>query len=439
MIGLIGPADSIRATQQLADEIGFVGELVPRPYDSMVEAPDLARELSDFCHVVLCTGRAPYALVADAEGVTAEVQYISHSGADLYHCIARALIEGGGTMPRVSVDTLESGLTLHAFADLDLPEPVPVELTSSDEAGLAAVAARHRELVADGTVEATMSCISHVHAGLQADGVRTWRITHTRPTLADALRRAHLSDELVRSRSQELGVVIMEIDEATLRQMSTFDRENLRLTVHQQLLKQAHKLSGRLTTLDDRSFLMTVTRGVIEEAVRRARDQQRSVLSPPALPRGRKVEVHVGAGTGPSYSYAEAGARQALEFARQHGAPHVVFPGGEVISAAPTGRPEVRLQDTDGPVLQLASRLGVGPLSARRLMNALGRLGRDPVTAQQLAHAYGVQPRSARRLLASLVEAGLATEVGLRAHPGAGRPQTVYDVDLADIMSGSDA
>jgi len=435
MIGVIGPIDSVRAVQRVAEDIDFAGDLVARPYQRVIQTTELARELAGFCQVVLCTGRAPYALVADDPALTTEVQYISHSGADLYHCLARMLIDGSGTLPTVSVDTMESDLTRYAFAELGLPEPVPVDLVSSDEAGLAAVETRHRELLESGEVDAVMTCLSHVHASLAADGLPAWRISHTRPTLADSLHRAHLTDQLVRSRSLELGVVLFELDEAGLRRLSTFERESTRLAVHQQLLKLAHKHSGRLNALYDRSFLMTVTRGVIEEAVQRAKDQQRSLLTESAA---APVGMHVGAGTGTSYGFAESNARQALEFARQQAIPHVVFPGGQVIAASPQRRPEVRLQDTDGPVLQLASRLGIGPLSARRLMNALAQLGDEPITAQQLAHAYGVQARSARRLLASLADAGLAREVGLRAHPGAGRPQTVYRVDLAEVTAGLD-
>lgn len=437
MIGLIGPVDSVRAVQEVARDIDFAGELVARPYQQVMQTPGLAGELAGFCQVVLCTGRAPYALVADDPSLTTEVQYISHSGADLYHAIARILLDRG-EVPKVSVDTMESDLTRYAFAELGLPEPVTIDLTSSDEAGLAAVEARHRELVASGEVAAAMTCLSHIHHNLNRDGVPTWRISHTRPTLADALRRAHLTDQLVRSRSLELGVVLFELSEADLRKLSTFERENSRLSIHQHLLKLAHKHSGRLNALDDRSFLMTVTRGVIEEAVQRAKDQQRSILTETSVG-GAPVRINIGAGTGTSYGFAESNARQALEFTRQQGVPHVVYPGGQVITASAQRRPEVRLQDTDGPVLQLAAKLGVGPLSARRLMNAVGQLGDEPITAQQLAHAYGVQARSARRLLASLTDAGLAEEVGLRAHPGAGRPQTVYRVNLAAVTAGGTA
>ncbi|MGD7706652.1 hypothetical protein [Microlunatus sp. Y2014] len=433
MIGLIGPRDSVRAIQDVATRTDFAGELVPRPYEDAAQTSALARELSHFCQVILCTGRAPYALIADDPDVSSEVQYISHSGADLYHSIAQALIEDGGTVPKVSVDTMEATDTIFAFTELGLPEPELVEL-SADGSGLDALAAQHRALLADGTVQAVMTCVSQVYADLAADDVRVWRISHTRPTLAEALSRAHLADQLVRSRSLELGVVLFEIDEAELRKLSSFERENTRLTVHQHLLKLAHKHSGRLNNLDERSFLMTVTRGVIEEAIQRAKDNQRSLLTE----FGGEVRIHIGAGTGTSYSFAEANARQALEFTKQQSTPHVVFPGGQVVAATAQDDPGFQLQNTSGPVLDLASRLGIGPLSARRLMNALGRLGHEPITAQQLAHAYGVQARSARRLLASLCEAGLAAEVGLRAHPGAGRPQTVYEVDLSQIMVETD-
>ena len=85
-------------------------------------------------------------------------------------------------------------------------------------------------------------------------------------------------------------------------------------------------------------------------------------------------------------------------------------------------------------MLELAEQTGLGPLTLRRLIAALGRADHKAVTAQQLSEFYGVMPRSARRMLGLLVSAGYAREAGVRAAAaGAGRPHVVYEVDLARL------
>ena len=119
---------------------------------------------------------------------------------------------------------------------------------------------------------------------------------------------------------------------------------------------------------------------------------------------------------------------------------HIGLPDGEVLLATQNERSAgYRLRETREPNLRVAEQLGLGPLAFARLTRALRQVDVSSLTATDLARAYGIEPRSARRLMTSLLRAGIATRMGVQGGPGAGRPQTVYRVDVAKLIPAADA
>ena len=56
MIGVIGPADSVRLALEIARAEG-IDQVIARSYETVDQAPSLARELDPVCQVLLLTGR----------------------------------------------------------------------------------------------------------------------------------------------------------------------------------------------------------------------------------------------------------------------------------------------------------------------------------------------------------------------------------------------
>jgi response regulator of citrate/malate metabolism len=119
------------------------------------------------------------------------------------------------------------------------------------------------------------------------------------------------------------------------------------------------------------------------------------------------------------------------------GSLHVGFPDGEVLRADPGGDATTyRLRETRPSTERVAREIGIGPLALTRLTRALRQVDPAAVTASDLALAYGIEARSARRLMTALRRAGIATSNGRQGGPRAGRPQTVYRIDL-DRLAGT--
>lgn len=437
MIGIVGPADSVSSVIEVAREAGRGDEVFGRAYERPEEATQIARSIDRICDVILFTGQVPFEIAASEVKSTAEVQVISHSGADLYRVIAQILIERQGQMPKVSVDSLDERIIRNAFRDVNLPVPQHVlPVLDADGSlqfpGVEDTAEFHISRVRQGVVEACLTCLASTHILLQKAGVPAWRIEHTRVTIGQALERAWLAAELRQSLSSQLAVVLVEMKPTTARNIDPYKRASERLRVQHQLLEQSKKVSGHLSELETGVFMITTSRGAIETAVTRFEYGHASLLS--LLEVGG--DLTTGAGVGPTFALAQNNARRALQVAASGKGPTIVYPDGTVFSVADRrGGVSLRIQETSQSVLQLAEQIGVGPLSLRRLVDAVGLLDHSAVTAQHLAEAYGVQNRSARRLLTALRDAGHADDVGIRSSPGAGRPQTVYNVHVDDLRT----
>lgn len=431
MIGLIGPDDSIEVTQRVAEEDGIVGGIVVRRYVSVTDAPALAREIDPVCNVLVFTGLVPYTLAVREGEYRALLDYVPHEGGDLYPVIVRLLQEHKGKLPAISLDTLERGEVEEAFDNVGLPVPehvlsLDVEgedlLTMGDPASLTAY---HERLYRSGEVRVCVTCMGAVHDRLTKLGVPSLRIEHSKSSLREALRRASLASRLARSEATQIGAVRVEfLDEPPGRRSQAFAH------ARDILLERAERLRGALTETDDDAFLIHTTRGAIEDALARLEAGHTSALDFREL----RTSIAVGAGIGRTVASAEESARKATGPVGDDGRITVVFDDSGATPSTNVVPGTVRSR-TNNVDLVIARRLGLGPLALTRLVAALRRLDPAGVTAQELAAAQGIEVRSARRLLRVLEDAGLASALGRQVGPGAGRPQTVYSVDVGSLMA----
>ena len=193
----------------------------------------------------------------------------------------------------------------------------------------------------------------------------------------------------------------------------------------------AEGLNGRIADLDAETLIVYASRTTVEAALARLTVDR----SGPFGALRRMPDVTMGIGIGSTVRVAEENAQRALVMGERYGEVHIGFPDGEVqLATQEATAASYRLRETRGPTLRVAERLGLGPLAFARLVRALGQVDDTSLTATDLARAYGIAPRSARRLMTSLQRAGIATRMGVQGGPGAGRPQTVYRIDVAKLV-----
>lgn len=435
MIGLIGPRDSIALASRVASDLGIQDGVLARAYDSPDEAAALAVELDQVCAVILFTGRVPYTLARHGRPLRAILDFVPHGGIDLYRTLVLVLRDRAGRLPRMSLDTIERSVVEEIYKDLELPPPHHVLSLDPDEAEepvrrTADVTAFHLGLVEAGEVDLCLTCLGSVREELARRGIPVVRVEHTRVALRDALQLAMLTDRLARSQATQTAVALIEGTPQQGSRGSRYARERLTLQVREQALDLAERLQGTLVDRPAGSFLIHSTRGAVEAEFEGGGERLIGMLHATTTAR-----FSIGFGVGATAASAEEHAREAVALGRTSGEVHLVLDDGSILrlgrELADTG---YRLRETDARVLARARELGVGPLTLARLAEALRSIDPTAVTARELADAYGVTPRSALRLLTTLQESGLASVLGARVSPRAGRPQTVFKVNVEGLF-----
>lgn len=441
MIGIIGPADSVALAEQVAVELGLTDDVLTDAYEAPEECVAAAERLDPLCDVLLFTGQVPYALATTRASLTSDTQMIPHSGTDLYRIIAQVLKHNNGDFPTVSVDAIDPAVVHQVFRDLGLPDP-PLVLAvlpdqkhgrdRTEEPPLAYEtsqlwAERHATAFNAGKVTACLTCLASTHELLVNKGIPTWRIEHTRVTMAEALDKAYLAAKMVRAESSQIAIAMVRMSRDRVPIGShALTKESLRLQQH--LLEHTERIGGHLVQTELNCFMVTSTRGAMRGALARFREGHASFFDVTAT-----EGVRIGVGFGPAFGTARSLAEQSLEMGSAESPSVIMDSTGDVRVFGPQSERTARVRETSPEALALASKLNMGMLSLHRLVRALDQVDQTAVTARELADAYGVQPRSARRLLGTLRQAGYAEGVGSRQVIGSGRPQTVYNVKLAAL------
>lgn len=428
MIGIVGSADSVGLVSRVASEMGLAEGLVARSYDRPELAPKYAEELDSVCAVILFTGRAPCELAESHARLAAATDYIPHSGADLYRTLVVLARKYGGRLPKSSIDTISADVVRENFEDID--EIPPQHVYALDpilrgEANFQDMVNFHRDLYEQGEVEVCITCLSHVREQLEPLGVPVVRVTHAHSVIRDSLRRVALIGQLRATSASQIAVIAISDgpDHSSTAPRSTVD-------------SLADVVGGRLVAEGPGAYNIATTRGAVEgELQRRRRRELRRMLA--ALD---DIGARIGVGFGTSLPHAEEQARYALGIATATKEHSAVLPDGSITRLDDGGQTGIRVRETDQRRLEAARQAGIGPTTFSRLQAALAKLGTNQFTARDFARAYGVEPRSARRLLAGLVDAGLAQTTGAQPGPRAGRPQVVYELDVQALLaSGADA
>lgn len=428
MIGIIGPKDAVESLYAVAVELGREHLIIKGTYRSVHEAPDLARSLDAGCDVLLFTGRVPHRLAAAAHAYRAKLHYVPDGPIDLYRAMALLSVDSPIGSLSFSMDTVSRAVVEEVFTDLNLPSPahiMPLDDIAGDWHDIGSLLIDfHRRCYESGEVSKCVTWLGQVYDELSEAGIPVRRVTHSHATYRETLIRAELADSAARSEaSQVTAALIRPTKPSSKRSKSKFAGE---------LAQFGERLQGRLVPLsDDDTYLVYTTRGVLEAELSRVQSGFSETLAPAST--GWQVGYGVGASAVEAANLAERAMRRGSDSAPVH----VLYADGTALTVDMPGQTRPVQLRIASDKLEADQAAPLRPYSMDRLIAAVRGLDPAGFTAKQFATAYGVQERSARRILGSLESAELATRSGIQTSPGAGRPNTVYTVDLEKILSGA--
>jgi hypothetical protein len=427
-IGIVGPHELVErimlsglplaagsaagpAPGQSGDRETGARRLVTAAYRDEQEAAEKVSRLGATVDACLFASRVPYELARRAGVLAVPSTYIHLSGSALYAAMLRASREGHD-ISRASIDVLSQADAEDAYGELGIPaDGVHIR---EEVSGAAIVASFHERLWQQEQTAVAFTCLQSVARRLAAAQVPVFPLRPTGSAIRSALRTSTLLAGVRRLENAQLAVVIVEVPtlrDTVRRGAPRQAREELRLTVHRFLVQEAQRIHAAVSPMSEHGFLVVATRGSLSQAVD-------GVGGLPFVDRARNelgIGIEVGVGGGRTELEAETRARASL--------------GRPAATARPPGQPRERapkpLVPGPRPATGSASRRGLDTLV--RLAEKLSETGATPVVdAETAGRLLSVTPRTARRLLATLVEEGLAWPLPPSRSPQPGRPRQAY-------------
>jgi len=241
--------------------------LVAAAYRNEQEAPDKVLRLGPRVDVFLFASQVPHEYARRAGVLRVPATCVPLAGSALIATLLRARAEARYQLSRVSVDVLARTDAEEAFAELGIPA-ASVQVRE-DPASPAVLAAFHERLWRRDPGSVAFTCLESVAQRLAAAQVPVYLIRPTGSAIRAALRTATLLGAHRRLEEAQLAVTVVDVPtlrDTARRSASRQSREELRLTVHRFLLREAQRMQATVCPVGDHTFLVIATRGSLSSA-----------------------------------------------------------------------------------------------------------------------------------------------------------------------------
>ncbi|EGO64952.1 hypothetical protein [Acetonema longum] len=426
-LALVGPLDSVRLIQEVAAERRDMIEAVPMVYQDAGQVAAILAEREREADVWLFSGKVPYSHAMNARSAGKPFFYIPHTGTSLYRALLQITYIEKKAIESISFDTFSRREIEEAFADIELQMPSAYINYYEGIVSAKEMTEFHYDLWQNGKIQAAVTCFLSTYLELKEKGVPAFRIWPTRENIRMMLDIAVSASEAIRFKLSQIAVQIVEIDgygDFVRDAMSAYAVQRVEIKVNDLLVDYAERVRGSTVTHGNGRYVIYSTRGIVDEVTR-------NFTVMPLLEefiRQLDVSISGGIGFGTTAHAAEKNAHIALGLARRQGRGKwmVVLDDRSVVgplNSATHLRYDLRSDDAQSR--DLAQRLGISVTTLNRLLAAVAKLDKGSFAADDLALYLSMTTRNARRLLAGLVEQGLASVTGEEAVTK-GRPRKLY-------------
>ncbi|MBB3189656.1 hypothetical protein [Halomonas cerina] len=285
----------------------------------------------------------------------------------------------------------------------------------------------HYRLWKKGQVDFSMTSIYLVYEKLEKMGAPVIRISPAKSSIRNGIQRSILMHQAKVAGREQLAVLKARMAEAVTSVHGGEDRATNQPGGVARLVKEfSEKIKGEAHWQKGRSRLEIICR-------KPDVDKETNMLDDFSI--GYRIYTECGVGSfwgvgyGTSVKQASRQAEKALKASLSHGrfSCHIMDAGGHLLG--PVGQWEKRdfAYRTDNDyMLDLSRKTGLGVATIHKILSLSARGGELRVTANEVARKFNVTSRSARRIIASLEQAGYATVVGEEQPLGKGRPRRLY-------------
>lgn len=424
-IGLVGADEFVQKAAELARSSSYPGlRLVPAVYRREDQAAEAASKITDRVDAILFAGPLPYDIAMKAGDLTVPATYVPTGGPALHSTLVRGIRSGVLDPQRVSIDSMGERDVLDSYAEIEI-DPKDVHYVRYDESITPEGYLKfHLDLFRSGKTSGAISTIPTVMAGLAAENVPALKMSPSPLTLRQALNTAVLTASGAKFSESRIAIVLVQLADSALPPRTSpaqYWYQDLRLTLHRELLHDARRMDAIVLPHDQRSYMVITTLGML-------RPVTDDLAVAPFLARASaslNVDLEVGIGLGRSTVEAENNAYRAVSKASAEGSRQAYLIGPDELTLRLPASPD---GDTD-PTPQRPTESKDQAL-LRTLVDKLGEEESESlvIDAERVAQLLQVTLRTARRTLQGLVRAGLAWPMPPSRSRKVGRPPMQYQL-----------
>ena len=467
-IGVVGAYDLAHRVMAVARDVGSPSwRLIPAVYTAETDAHTQAMKLAGRVDVCLFAGPLPYDVAMEHGDLPVPATFVPTGGSALYAALLGGTLRQTFDPLSVTIDTITAEEVRAAYADMELdPSGVPVRPYAGPSSGEEFVRF-HREHYKAGRSSGAITTVPTVASALAEDGIPSLKMTPTHSTIRQALHTAALIGSGARLEESRIVTIVVRVPASVVPAPATpsnYWYQELKLSLHRELLVQARPMDAVVLPRDEHSYLVVTTMGSLTTATD-------DLTSAPFLSGVRDalgIALEVGIGLGRTSREAEFNAQTAVDRAAASGgntaflvgprettmqlpADGALEPDSSGVAAGAANGGSGR--DTES-TFESGVHGGQGRAGARhgnpRTGSARGSAGRDSkaldtlrllvgrleeqqapdrvVDAEKVASLLGVTLRTARRTLQTLVNEGLAWPMPPPRSSRIGRPPQPYQL-----------
>ncbi|WP_328994148.1 hypothetical protein OG394_07025 [Kribbella sp. NBC_01245] len=423
-VGVVGAEQIVHRTMALARELDNPSlRLVTAVYDDEHDAHAQASRIASRVDVYLFAGPLPYDMAVAAGQLPVPATYVPSGGPAFFSTLLRGVLEDVFDPKRISVDTITKRELHHAYEEIGLSASGVRLMEYGGPEAADKFFDFHRKLYERGKTTGAVTTVPSVEAALRKADIPTLRMAPSAMTIRHALSTAILMGSGAKLEESRIVTMIVRVPGSALpahASPSNYWYQELKLSLHRELLREARPMDAAVIPRDEHSFLIVTTMG----SLRMATDD---LSMAPFLGRIHKelgILLEIGIGLGRSTREAEVNAQSAVDKAAADGGRTAFIVGPrDTVLQMPGDRSHVSERSTSTPDSKGAQVLA-------RLAERLDELGDTErvVDAEKVAELLGVTLRTARRTLHTLVDEGLAWPMPPSHSSKVGRPPRPYQL-----------
>lgn len=429
-VGIIGPEDSLNLIIEIAKEYDDQLNTFPFVYRNVEETPDIIKNNKRLVDVWIFSGLTPYLLAKKSKSLEQPSLYLTLNGSSL----VKTLLESGyidrRKLNKLTIDMLNWKYIKETFSDLNLTYEEIKWYEIKDYIPINEIIRFHTNTYKNDPDFICYTCIRDVYNALKKKGIPVYRITPTRASIHSTIKLAIQHGRTLQFQQSQIAVIVVKVkhdDRLNDDKMISYEAHRINLKLQSPILSLTEEIFGSFIPLGMDTFIIYSTRGSLQNIEQQAAtllNKMRLITDSPA---------NIGIGYGDTTFEAEENARLALIHAQDYDAftAFLVDNIGTVTGPLQNRRKiEYGFRSDDKEIRELLKNSGLTITTFNKILSVQHDHGKGSVTARRIADWLKMSERNARRILNSLLKAGLAEIIGEESSGSRGRPRNIYRVGL---------